>query len=299
MSISYGNRSRRRAAASTREVAVFRGFWGAFQEWRAHRMLRATLLGLSEWELPDIGMAPSEIDYVASQKGFKRRYGADTLLLLLLCTALYFVPVYEAKAQCTAQDVLRNRLSLVTAGTAPGSRGIVSSAGDVSVWKTIAIGTFKDPPAIRNAMSAIGCGIGNSAGEVLARPAFTVSSIRTDVDLVVISAAQLGFQGEAASLRKIYAHAQRLGFGLAEAELAPQLRLQYLDQPIGEFLIVATEPIKTWSGEPIILSVANGGAGLILIGQEAGDETEVPVTSRFVFVRPHDSQTPEATAFLK
>lgn len=262
-------------------------------------MLRATLLGLSERELMDIGIAPSDIDYVTSRRGFEQRCGADALLLLLLCTALYFVPVYEAKAQCAAQDVLRNRLSLTTARTAPGSQGIFSSAVDVSVWKTIAIGTFEDPPAIRNAMSAIGCGIGNLAGEVLARPAFTVSGIRTDVDLVVISPAQLGFQGEAASLRKIYAHAQRLGFGLAAAEVAPQLRLQYLDQPIGEFLIVAMEPIRTCAGEPIILTVANGGAGLILIGQEAGEDTAIPVSARFVFVGPDNSHAAEAAALAK
>ena len=104
-----------------------------------------------------------------------------------------------------------------------------------------------------------------------------------------MSAAELGFQTETAPLADIYARAQQLGFGLAAAEVAPQLRLQYFDQPMGEFLIIAMEPIKTWMGEPVILTVANGGAGLILIGQDGSADAEIPVTSRFLFVRSNEA----------
>jgi hypothetical protein len=105
------------------------------------------------------------------------------------------------------------------------------------------------------------------------------------VELFAVSAAELGFQTDTASLADIYARAQQLGFGLAAAEVAPQLRLQYFDQPIGEFLIIGMEPIKTWKGEPVILSVINGGAGLILIGQDGGADAEISVASRFLFVQ--------------
>jgi hypothetical protein len=57
---------------------------------------------------------------------------------------------------------------------------------------------------------------------------------------------------------------------------------------MGEFLIVGMQPIKTWSGEPVVLNVANGGAGLILIGQDGRDDAEIPATSRLLFVRPPD-----------
>jgi hypothetical protein len=49
------------------------------------------------------------------------------------------------------------------------------------------------------------------------------------------------------------------------------------------------EPIKTWSGEPVILAVANGGAGLLLIGQDGSDDAEIAVTARFLFVRAFES----------
>ncbi len=104
-----------------------------------------------------------------------------------------------------------------------------------------------------------------------------------------MSVVELGFQGATASLADIYARAQQLGFGLAPAEVAPQLRLQYFDQPFGEFLIVASTPIKTWKGEPIILSVANGGTGLVLVGQDGSADAQIPVRCRFLFARPTEA----------
>ena len=82
-----------------------------------------------------------------------------------------------------------------------------------------------------------------------------------DVDLVVVSAAELGTPPET-SLVDVYARAQESGLALAPAEVGPQLRLQYLDQPIGEFLHVGMNPINTWSGEPTIFVLVNGGQGL-------------------------------------
>lgn len=221
-------------------------------------------------------------------RGSRRSTGwcnSIALAVLLLCSTCILGSTNDAKAQCSARDVLQRQLTFRTAPAVPKPQSPLTSASDVAVWKTIAIGTFSDPFALLNAMSAIGCGVGDSAAAALARPAFTVSGTKTAVDLLTVSAADLGFQGETVSLRQIYARAQQLGFAFAPAEIAPQLRLQYLDQPIGEFLIIGMEPIRTWTGEAIILTVANGGAGLILIGQDGRADAEIPVTSRFVFVR--------------
>ena len=106
-----------------------------------------------------------------------------------------------------------------------------------------------------------------------------------DVDLVVVSAAELGTPTET-SLVDVYARAQERGLALAPAEVGPQLRLQYLDQPIGEFLHVGMNPINTWFGEPVIFALVNGGAGLILIGTESSANAKISATTRFLFVRP-------------
>ena len=195
-----------------------------------------------------------------------------------------------ASAQCAARDVLQNKLKLKVR-SAPASQQPIRSARDVATWKTITIGTFADSLALRNELASKGCNVGAQAAEILARPTFTVSSQKTNVELLDLSPAQLGFTSDTVTLASVYARAQQFGLELAAAEVGPQLRLQYLDQPIGEFLIIGMDPIKTWSGEPIILNVANGGAGLILIGQDGRSEADIPVASRFIFVR---SQRPAA-----
>jgi hypothetical protein len=206
----------------------------------------------------------------------------------MLCTACIVLFASEAGAQCTARDVLQNHLTLKRTPSADTPPIPVKSAVAVPVWKTITVGTFRHSFALLNALDAAGCGIGDSAAEILARPAFTVSATKTTVELIAVSAAELGFQTDTASLAKIYARARQLGFGLAAAEVAPQLRLQYFDQPMGEF-IIGMEPIKTWKGEPVILTVANGGAGLVLIGRDGSADAEIPVASRFLFVRSNEA----------
>jgi hypothetical protein len=208
------------------------------------------------------------------------------LSIAMLCTVCIVLSSSEASAQCTARDTLRNHLTLNKIASANLPPIPIRSAAAVPVWKTITIGKFANSFALIDALDAAGCSIGGSAGEILARPAFTLSVSKADVELFAVSAAELGFQAETASLADIYARAQDLGFGLATAEVAPQQRLQYFDQPIGEFLIIGMKPIKTWTGEPVILNVANGGAGLIVIGQDGSAGAQIPVGCRFLFVRP-------------
>ena len=220
-----------------------------------------------------------------------------TLFIATLCTACIVLFASEASAQCTARDVLRNHLTFKKTPSAEMAPIPVRSAVAVPLWKTIRVGTFANSFALRNALDAAGCGMGDSAEEILARPAFTLSATKTDVQLIAVSAAELGFQTDTAALADIYARAQQLGFELAAAEVAPQLRLQYFDQPIGEFLI-GMEPIKTWKGEPVILTVANGGAGLTLIGRDGSADAEIPVASRFLFVRSNKTALAKAARGL-
>lgn len=217
-----------------------------------------------------------------------RRQDGVTLPLALLGIACIIFFATDASARCTARDVQQNHLTFKAAPSSNTPPIPIRSAFAVPVWRTIKVGTFANSFALLNALDAAGCAIGGLAEEVLARPAFSVATTRTDVELFALSAADLGFRTDAAPLADIFARAQQLGFGLAAAEVAPQLRLQYFDQPMGE-LLIGMEPIKTWAGEPVILAVANGGAGLVLIGRDAGANAEVPVATRFVFVRSHEA----------
>jgi hypothetical protein len=216
---------------------------------------------------------------------------------MMFCSACLLAFASDARAQCTASDVLQNQLKRNKSPSPVMPQVQIRSAVDIPVWKKITVGSFSDLLALRTALNTVGCGIGDSAAEILARPAFTLSATKADVELLAVSAAELGFQTETASLGQIYARAQQLGFELAAAEIAPQLRLQYFDQPIGEYLIIGMEPIKTWKGDPVILTVANGGAGLILIRQDGRADAEISVTSRFLFVRPNKTAPAAAARF--
>jgi uncharacterized protein YjiS (DUF1127 family) len=299
MSTIHGATELRQATTKRQVYSPLEIYWEAFQQWRKRKRLR-TQLCLTERELTDIGITRGEIDSIASKRptAMPQRsmgwHNGRILILMMLCSARLLLSASEAKAQCTARDVLQNQLRLNKIASPIMPQVLVRSAVDVPVWKTITVGTFPDLLALRNALDAVGCGVGNSAGEILARPTFTLSATNATVDLFAVSAAELGFETDSASLADIYARAQQLGLGLAPAEVAPQLRLQYFDQPVGEFLIIGMEPINTWNGEPIILTVANGGAGLILIGQDGRADAELSVTSRFLFVRSNKTAPAEA-----
>lgn len=293
MDTIHGATELRQATAQREVYSPLELYWDAFQQWCKRGRLRTQLCQLTERELTDIGIARGEIDYIASKRGITMPHrstgfhNGNALIFMMLCTACILLFASEARSQCTARDVLQNQLRLKKSPSAGGPKLPVGSAVDAPVWKTITVGTFADPLALNNALDAVGCSVGNSAGEILGRPTFTLSGTKTSVELFAVSAAELGFQSDTTSLANIYARAKQLGFGLAAAEIGPQLRLQYHDQPIGEFLIIGMEPLWTWKGEPVILTVANGGAGLILIGQDGSADAQISVLSRFLFVRPN------------
>jgi hypothetical protein len=165
----------------------------------------------------------------------------------------------------------------------------VKAASELPIWKTITIGTHRGVNAVRDAFDAARIAVGDSADEVLGRPAFTFAKERRQLDLVLLSVAALGF-GQGGTLADIHARAVRLGFELCPEEVGPQLRLQYLNQPVGEFLHVAMKPQRAYGGELIDFTLANSGAGLSLLGGSARPDLVVARNVVFVFVRPSAAQ---------
>jgi hypothetical protein len=161
----------------------------------------------------------------------------------------------------------------------------------LATWKTISLGTFTSTNAMFNALDYRDIHIGDMADEILHRPTFTISKVKMDMELVVLSVNQLS-SGKQNSLALIFARARKLGYELCPPEVAVQLRLQYDDQPIGEFLDIAMEPIATYEGALIGLSVGNGGAGLMLVGKPVTLEAVPDQGTRLVFVRPLQIATP-------
>ena len=161
-----------------------------------------------------------------------------------------------------------------------------NARAEIPIWRTITLGTHTGVDAYRDALDAAGIKVGVAADEILGRPAFAYATMTLQVELAIISVAELGLDAEVSSQSEVYARAKRIGLELCPAEVGPRLRLDYRDQPLGEALDVAMEPVATYSGEPTILALVNFGSGLALIGSDGRSDTMVPRTRRFVFARP-------------
>jgi hypothetical protein len=109
--------------------------------------------------------------------------------------------------------------------------------------------------------------------------------MKTEIELTLLSAAMLGVESES-TLSEVYKWARQAGLELCPAEIGPQLRLDYRNQPLGEALDIAMEPIATYSGDLTVLALVNFGSGLALIGGDGRSDAVVPRTRRFVFALP-------------
>ena len=159
---------------------------------------------------------------------------------------------------------------------------------EFKVFKTIKLGTgLKTADDFHKSFKDNGFRIGDwGVNDILGKPAFTVATEETELDLVVVSVAELGFKNGATS-EQIYARAKELGLDLCPAEVGPQLRLQYKDQPNGEWLIVAMEPITVSDGDLKLLFIVRrrSDSDLWLSSYHAEPGRVWSADGRFVFSR--------------
>jgi hypothetical protein len=156
-------------------------------------------------------------------------------------------------------------------------------------WKTIVLGTdiqdgksFCD--AIAHSRHTI-MRIGRWACVSLENPTFPIAKELSKIDLVIVSVADLGFQSRA-QLRDIYATAQKNGLQLCPNECGPQLRLQYLNQPKEEKLVIGMEPITISATNVVLFCVRRTIHGLELCTEDGNPIDFYPADSQFVFMLP-------------
>ena len=152
----------------------------------------------------------------------------------------------------------------------------------IKVWKTIKLGTHKDTNALREALKASGNKISDWANDILSKPAFTVAIAEEEIQLVNVSVADLGFKNRA-TYKDICKRAKKLGLELCPNEVGPQLRLQYKNQPKGEYLRIAMEAVTSFGGNLLIFRVELGDDGLWLSGDRGYYGRFWNADLRFVF----------------
>lgn len=156
---------------------------------------------------------------------------------------------------------------------------------EFTVWKTIKFGTYKDLKALKAAFRSAKYRTSDYANDLLDKPAFTLASEPTEVDLVVRSVKELGFQG-IATYAQICAKAVDLGLQLCPAEVGPLLRLAYKDQPSNEWFRIAMEPITGSVGDRCIFRLGHDNSGLWLRWCSGHPDDAWGPIDRFVFVLP-------------
>ena len=128
------------------------------------------------------------------------------------------------------------------------------------IWKTIKLGTYKDVKSLREGLEKNGFRNGDWSADVGTKPAFTLATEEATINLVNVSVGELGFT-KATPLRDICTRAIVLGLKSCPAEVGPQLRLQYPDQPLGQWVHVAMEAITDSGSGPYAFGVGRNSFG--------------------------------------
>ena len=199
------------------------------------------------------------------------------------------------------------------AGNAEDTRNKKGFTADFS----ITLGTHTTGADLLQTLIEKKCSVSQWSIQALANPNFPVVTEEITVDIVVVSMLEMGFAaGEFATLDTIYDRAKQLGLEICPVETAPQLRLQFLDQPdyatgerLGEFFVASEPFVLTPDSFPKIFSVGRDDMvphpetdiGLWLISNDivnaggkthpdrlfnASDSNKVDYGGRFAFVIP-------------
>jgi len=105
--------------------------------------------------------------------------------------------------------------------------------------------------------------VSDYAESMLKNADFTVSQEKENLTLIHLKVQDLGFSS-GATTKEIFEKAEELGLELCPAETGPQLRKQYLNQPLNEWLRIAMKPIPGSDGDPSVFDLECYDDGLWL-----------------------------------
>lgn len=83
------------------------------------------------------------------------------------------------------------------------------------------------------------------------------------IDLVRVTVKELGFDNWTTT-EKLFARAKEMGLELCPPQVGLQLRVEYKDQPMDEWLYIGMEPISDRYGTPSVFRLDRVGGGLWL-----------------------------------
>jgi hypothetical protein len=125
--------------------------------------------------------------------------------------------------------------------------------------------------------------VGDWAKDILKKVKFK----KQEIELVVKTVSKLGLP-DGGTLKEIYEKAKEQGLELCPAEVGPALRLVYTDQPKGEWLRIAMEPVTDSDGDLFVFSIEHDDDGLWLFGFNGNPGIFCYGNYRWVFMKKED-----------
>lgn len=111
---------------------------------------------------------------------------------------------------------------------------------------------------------------------------FTTSKKPEKIILMRLTVKDIGFP-DGATTQEIYNRVKELGLELCPAETGPNLRLNYLDQPLAEWFWIAMKQITDSDGRPSMFGLRRYAGGLGLYGDWASPEGRWDSGHKFIF----------------
>lgn len=138
-----------------------------------------------------------------------------------------------------------------------------------------------------------GVNVTSFAKHMMKSPDFTTLPVAQMLDTVRLKVGDLGLSGYPTT-DQVYRKAQELGLDIGPPEVGPQYRLQYTDQPLGEWFYIGMEQITDSYGLPDVFRLARLGGGLWLGDGWADPGGKWDPNEGFVFsLRKSETQNPQ------
>ncbi len=141
-----------------------------------------------------------------------------------------------------------------------------------------------DKPISKKYLKKAGFKVGEYASDLLEKLEWNVNG---EFDLEVKTVAELGLK-DGGTLKEIYAKAKEQGLELCPGEIGPAYRLAYKDQPQGEWLRIAMEPIAVSGGSLRVFGVGADSDDRWLDSSYGRPDSSWGGDDRWVFVRPRN-----------
>lgn len=154
-----------------------------------------------------------------------------------------------------------------------------------TTWKSIEIGKYKTIEALKEAVRKNNT-ISLWAEQILDKISL---SPKKKINIVKMTVEELGFPN-GATTKEIFEKAEKLGLKLCPPEVAAYLRIEYTDQPLYKWLVIAMEPIKDSDGYPDLLGAHRRGSKSYLYACYDGPDDEWDRGHGFAFSQVESSE---------